>query len=112
MLEKEKFAVTSGEEAENGLAQGALALDMAKSSYKQAEANYNPAFKTYERFKSLLKNESVSKQEFDEVEAKYISALEGKNLTEKNIKLAEGKLKQLKIKKLRQRQSLDKLEHY
>lgn len=99
LLEKEKFAVASVDEAENGLAQGALALDMAKSSYKQAEASYNLAFKTYERFKSLLKNESVSKQEFDEVEAKYRSALEGKNLAEKNIKLAEEKLKQLKIKK-------------
>lgn len=99
LLEKEKFAVASVEEAENGLAQGALVVDMAKSSYRQAEANYNLAFKTYERFKSLLKNESVSKQEFDEVEAKYKSALEGKNLAEKNIKLAEEKVKQFKIKK-------------
>lgn len=99
LLEKEKFAVASVQEAENGLSQAMLGVEMAKSSYRQAEANYALALATYERFKSLFKNENVSRQEFDEVEARYKSAVEGKNIAEKNIKLAEEKVGQLKTKK-------------
>lgn len=99
LVEKEKFAVASAKEAENGLKQATLGVQMAKTGLRQAEANYELALKTYNRFQALLKNESVSKQEFDEVEAKYKLAMEEKKLAEENVKLSEEKVEQMKTKK-------------
>ena len=99
LAEKERFAVASAKEAENGLKQAMLGVQMAKTGLRQAEANYELALKTYNRFETLLRKESVSKQEFDEVEAKYKLALEGRKLAEDNVKLAEEKVEQMKTKK-------------
>jgi multidrug resistance efflux pump len=50
------------------------ALKEVKANEKAALANYAFAKKTYQRFKRLLEEEAISKQRFDEVEAKYKAA--------------------------------------
>ncbi len=107
IFEKKKFAESAVKEANNALKQSMLGLKMAKSQLAQAESNYKLAEKTYNRFKNLLKSQSVSKQEFDQVEARYLAALEGKKIAENNVKLAKEKVTQVKIKK---QQALSGLE--
>jgi multidrug efflux pump subunit AcrA (membrane-fusion protein) len=99
ILEKKKFAESAVKEADNALKQSMLGLKMAKSQLAQANSNYELAKKTYIRFKNLLKSQSISQQEFDQVEAKYLAALEGKKIAENNVKLAKEKTTQVKIKK-------------
>jgi len=60
------------------------ALDAAKAGYHLAEV-------TYHRFRNLVKTESVSRQEFDEVEARYKSAKAGLNRAKEMIKVIEAK---------------------
>jgi multidrug efflux pump subunit AcrA (membrane-fusion protein) len=64
MLKELKSALREIEEAEKEV----------RAIKKSALANFKLAKKTYERFKKLLKEEAVSKQKFDEVEAQYLSA--------------------------------------
>jgi len=111
-VDKEKFARSAVKEAVNGEKQAALGLNMATSGLKQAEAQYVLAEKTYKRFKNLMKTESVSKQEFDEVEAKYKAALSAKNIAEEKVKLAREKLSQVKIKKHQAMAMLDEVKTY
>lgn len=112
LMDKEKFARSAVKEAENGEKQAAVGLNMAKAGLKQAQAQFTLARKTYTRFENLLKTESVSKQEFDEVEAKYKAALEAKKIAEENVKLADEKLSQVKIKKQQALAMLDEVKTY
>ncbi len=99
IYEKKKFAESAVKEADNALKQSKLGLKMAESQLAQAESNFILAEKTYKRFKNLLASQSVSQQEFDQVESKYLAALEGKKIAENNVKLAKEKVTQVKIKK-------------
>ncbi|MBW2094041.1 MAG: efflux RND transporter periplasmic adaptor subunit [Deltaproteobacteria bacterium] len=112
LMDKEKFAQSAVKEAVNAEKQAALGLTMAKAGLKQAEAQFTLAQKTYRRFENLLNTESVSKQEFDEVEAKYKAAMEAKRIAEENVKLAAEKLSQVKIKKQQARSMLDEVRTY
>jgi len=62
-------------EAEQALAEVDRGIQAAESAITAAEANRDFATSTYERFKALLERHSVSRQEFDEVEAKYKAAV-------------------------------------
>jgi len=112
LMDKEKFAQSAVKEAMNGEKQATLGFNMAKAGLKQAEAQFALAQKTYNRFENLLKTESVSKQEFDEVEAKYKAALEAEKIAEENVKLAAEKLSQVKIKKQQAIAMLDEVKTY
>jgi RND family efflux transporter MFP subunit len=61
-------------QAQAGLAEAKQAANAAESSLKAAEASARLAEATYNRYKSLLESSSVSRQEFDEVEARYQQA--------------------------------------
>lgn len=112
LVDKKKFAESGVKEAKNGERQAQLGHRMAESQFKQALAQYNLAEKTYKRFENLLKTESVSKQEFDEVEAKYKAALEGRTMAKENVKLAAEKLAQVRIKKQQTLAMLDEVKTY
>lgn len=112
LTDKEKFAQSAVKEAMNGEKQAALGFNMAKAGLKQAEAQFTLAQKTYNRFENLLKTESVSKQEFDEVEAKYKAALEAEKIAEENVELASEKLSQVKIKRQQALAMLDEVKTY
>ncbi|MGA1862469.1 efflux RND transporter periplasmic adaptor subunit [Deferribacter thermophilus] len=110
--DKKRFALASVKEAENGLKQAELGIEMAKRQYDQAKAGYELAEKTYKRFQNLIKNESVSQQEFDEVEAKYKMAKASLELAEKNLNLAKEKYEQVKIKKEQALAALSEVNTY
>jgi len=61
-------------QAKAGLAEAKQAANSAESSLKAAEASARLAETTYKRYKSLLENNSVSRQEFDEVDARHQQA--------------------------------------
>ncbi|HSH70720.1 MAG TPA: efflux RND transporter periplasmic adaptor subunit [Deferrisomatales bacterium] len=62
-------------EAEQALDEVERAIQAAESGVAAADANRDFATSTYDRFKALLERRSVSRQEFEEVEAKYKSAV-------------------------------------
>jgi multidrug efflux pump subunit AcrA (membrane-fusion protein) len=112
LVDKKNFAESAVREARNGERQAALGRRIAETGFKQALAQFNLAEKTYQRFENLLKTESVSKQEFDEVEAKYRAALEARKMAEENVKLAGEKLTQVRIKKQQAVAMLDEVKTY
>lgn len=61
-------------QAEAGLAEARRALESAKSARDAAEAGADLARATHDRYSNLLKEESVSQQEYDEVDARYRQA--------------------------------------
>lgn len=63
------------QEARQGLDEVARSIAAAESAKASADANKELATSTFQRFKMLLERRSVSQQEFDEVQAKYRSAV-------------------------------------
>ncbi len=61
-------------EAESGLTEIDQVIAAAELAKTSAKANRELAASTYQRYKALLERESVSRQEFDEVETKYKAA--------------------------------------
>ncbi|MCX7875795.1 MAG: efflux RND transporter periplasmic adaptor subunit [Melioribacteraceae bacterium] len=49
-------------------------IEATQKLFNQAKAQYDFAFKTYERFKKLYSEKIISTQEMDEMEFKYLSA--------------------------------------
>lgn len=82
--QKMAFAASGEMETQNALRQ-------ANIGYKMAQSEFDLAEKTYNRYVNLIRNSSVSKQEFDQVESQYKVAKE-------NIDLAAEKVQQAKIK--------------
>lgn len=97
--EKLKLADGYVAEADNAIEQANIALKMAEDQLRQANANYDLAEKTYKRYQNLLKNESVSKQEFDQVESQYKIAKENRSVAENNVNLAKERIKHAMVKK-------------
>ena len=79
-----KAAMQAKVEVRAHLREALDALEAAKAQYRLAEVTYN-------RFKNLVKTESVSRQEFDEVEAKYKAAKAGLSRAEEMIKVIKAK---------------------
>lgn len=72
-------------EAEGGLTEIDQVIAAAESANNAATANRNFAASTYQRYKALLERESISRQEFDEVEIKYKAAVAELERSEKMI---------------------------
>ena len=70
-------------------------LREAQDGLSAAKAAYHLADVTYHRFKNLLKTESVSQQEFDEVEAKYKAAKAALSRAREMIKVIKAKERQV-----------------
>ena len=66
-------------------------LREAMDALEAAKAQYHLAEVTYKRFKNLVKTESVSQQEFDQVEAKYKAAKAGLSRAQEMIKVTKAK---------------------
>lgn len=110
--DKYAFAKSSVDEAENGMKQADIGLKMADAQFKQAQSQYDLADKTYSRFSNLIKNNSVSRQEFDQVEANYDLAKQSLKISEENVSLAREKVEQLKLKKLQAESMLNEVKTY
>jgi len=110
--DKLDFAESSVKEAENGLKQAEIGLKMAKSQYKQAENQYELAEKTYSRFSNLIKNNSVSRQEYDQVESSYNLAKQSLQISKENVSLAEEKVEQVRLKKQQAMSMLSEVKTY
>ncbi|MCD8553962.1 efflux RND transporter periplasmic adaptor subunit [Seleniivibrio sp.] len=82
--QKMAFAASGEMETKNAFRQAEIGYKMAKSEFELAQ-------KTYERYSNLIKNSSVSKQEFDQVESQY-------NVAKENLDLAAEKVQQAKIR--------------
>ncbi|PIP05470.1 MAG: hypothetical protein CO012_03410 [Syntrophobacterales bacterium CG_4_8_14_3_um_filter_49_14] len=78
-------ALNSILEIERGLAE-------AEAAKEEEKANLGLAEVTYQRFKGLMERKSISRQEFDEVKAKY-------EVAEARLRRAEEKIGSLKAKK-------------
>lgn len=97
--EKLKFAESYVAEVDNTIEQSKIGLKVAEEQLRQANAQYELAEKTYKRYQNLLKNESISKQEFDQVEAQYKMAKETKLSAESGVALANERINQANVKK-------------
>lgn len=110
--DKYNFAKSSVQEAENGLKQSEIGLKMAEAQHIQAKSQYDLAKKTYDRYSNLIKNNSVSRQEFDQVESKYDLAKQQMNISEENVSLAKEKVAQVKLKEQQARSMLSEVQTY
>lgn len=81
-------------EAEGGLTEMDQVIAAAESAKSAATANRNLAASTYQRYKALLERESISRQEFDEVDTKYKAATAELERSEKIIESLKAKKSQ------------------
>ncbi|MDY6822006.1 MAG: efflux RND transporter periplasmic adaptor subunit [Deferribacterota bacterium] len=95
---KLKMTESAVTEACIGLRQTESGLKMAHMEKRKAKAQFILAEKTYKRYKRLLKSESVSQYEYDQVLAEYLSAKEHYNIAIENVNMAEKKLNQAEAK--------------
>ncbi|PLX71546.1 MAG: efflux RND transporter periplasmic adaptor subunit [Denitrovibrio sp.] len=110
--DKYKYAQSSVKEAENGLKQAEIGLKMAEAQHNQAQSQYDLAEKTYKRFSNLIKNNSVSRQEFDQVESNYDLAKQSLKISEENVSLAREKVEQVKLKKQQAESMMSEVKTY
>lgn len=92
-------------QAEAGLREARMALrevkrgrQAAEAGLEMAQANAGVAEATYERFKALLERESVSQQEFDEVEARYLSSQAAVEQAQQSVLALEEKQAQVEAR--------------
>ena len=81
-------------QAEANLAEAKKALDASMSSREAALASERLSRATYDRYLNLQKQDSVSAQEFDEVEARYREATAGVKRAEAMVETATARIHQ------------------
>ena len=85
-------------EAELALREVERATQSAAAGLEMAEANAAVSSSTFKRFQALLERESVSRQEYDEVEAKNLSAQAAVKQAQQGILALEEKQEQVKAR--------------
>ncbi len=85
-------------EAKAALEELSKAREEALSGLKGAEAAYQFAKRTYERFKNLYRENAVSKQQLEEIETKMIGAKAQVDAIKAKLKQLDAKEKQVKAK--------------
>lgn len=110
--QKRKVATGAMREAESGVEQAKIGLSMAEAQQKQAQAEYDLARKTYERYQNLLREKSVSQQEFDQVEARYKGAQQAKQVADEGVRLARERINQGGLKKSQAEASVGEVDAY
>jgi multidrug efflux pump subunit AcrA (membrane-fusion protein) len=81
-------------QAEANLAEAQKALDASTSSRDSANASERLARATHDRYLNLKKEDSVTAQEFDEVEARYLEAKAAVSRAEAMVETAAARIKQ------------------
>ena len=79
---------------EAGLSESRRTLISAESSRDSAKAGAQLAKTTFDRYSALLKEDSVSQQEFDEVEAKYRQATAALSQAEAMVEASRNRVQQ------------------
>ncbi len=82
-------------EAEQALEEVERAIAAAEQARVAAEAHRRLASATYKRYQALLERRSVSRQEFDEVEAKYRSAVAEANRADEMLRSLQARKRQV-----------------
>jgi len=83
-------------QAEAGLKQAEKSYSAARFALESASAKKKLSEKTYKRYQALLKAEAVSQQEFDQVEADYLSASAGLDQARAMAEAAKGEVARAK----------------
>lgn len=83
-------------QAEGALSEASRGFDAAVSAQEAAKSNADLARATFQRYQSLMTEESVSKQEFDEVKARYDQAASNLKQTEAMVAAARFRVQQAK----------------
>lgn len=99
-------------EAEAALEEVKKAVEAARSARDAAAAQAALAEATYRRFQELLERQSVSRQEFDEVEAKLKAARAQLRQAEEGVAAAEAKQAQVQAKIAQARAAVEQAEVY
>ncbi len=81
-------------QAQAALDEARRGLDAARSAYEAAKAGASLASTTYKRYQQLMKEDSVSKQEFDEVAARYRQATSALSQAAAMVKAARFRIQQ------------------
>ena len=81
-------------QAQAALDEARRGLDAARSAYEAAKAGASLASTTYKRYQQLMQEDSVSKQEFDEVAARYRQAASALNQAAAMVKAARFRIQQ------------------
>jgi multidrug efflux pump subunit AcrA (membrane-fusion protein) len=81
-------------QAEAALDVARRGLDAARSAYEAAKAGASLAGTTYKRYQQLMAEDSVSKQEFDEIAARYRQAASALKQAEAMVKVARFRVQQ------------------
>ncbi len=89
LLDERELSARSGA-AQAAVAESAAALDEARRGLAAAEAQADVGAKTYERYKFLREQKSISPQEFDEVEAKYRSTQAARDAARARLRQVEA----------------------
>jgi len=110
--DKFSFAQSAVKEAANGLKQAEIGLKMAEAQESQAKSQFDLAEKTYNRYSNLIKNNSVSRQEFDQIVSKYDLAKQSLNISRENVSLAAKKVEQVKLKKQQTKSMMSEVQTY
>jgi len=82
------------DQAKAGLDQAKKGLEAARSMVKAASARAKLSEQTYKRYQALLKTDSVSRQEFDEVESAYLASSAALDQSRSMEEAAKGAIKQ------------------
>jgi len=72
------------------------ALNRAREMYEAAVSEYDLASKRYERYKRLLSDGAVSRDEFDEIEAMFKAARSKLGAARASVEIAKARLRSLK----------------
>ena len=87
-----------------------ILISISKKSLVQAQANYKLAKKNFQRFKNLLKTESITPQEFDKIKTEYINSKMELKKAKDMLQINRLKLTQIKNQIKSLRSSLKELE--
>lgn len=82
------------QQAEAALAEARQGACSAKAAFESAQASSDLAEKTLRRYEMLIKNESVSRQEFDEVKSRYNQAAGGLSQAKSMRDAAQNRIEQ------------------
>lgn len=85
-------------EAERGVEEAERGIEAAKAAQSAAEAALRLTTATYQRYQTLAERRSVSRQEFDEVEARYRASTADYERAQSALKMAEARLEQARAR--------------
>lgn len=95
------------QQSEAALAEANQGAQAAQAAFESAQASMELAEKTLRRYEMLIKNESVSRQEFDEVKSRYNQAAGGLSQAKSMRDAAQNRIEQARAGLLAAKSSYD-----